>query len=145
MESKRQQKFARLLQKELAEVFQRDVPHLFNGAYISISTVRTSPDLGVVKVYLSLLLAKEPKAVITTVRENTKAIRHALAQRIKNQVRVIPELNFFLDDSAEYAAKMDKIISDLDIPEPSENDENNDGIPDNDFTRAESDEDEEEI
>ena len=145
MESKRQQKFARLLQKELAEVFQRDVQHLFNGAYISISTVRTSPDLGVVKVYLSLLLAKEPKAVIATVHENTKAIRHALAQRIKNQVRVIPELNFFLDDSAEYAAKMDKIISDLDIPPAPENDENNDGIPDNDFTRGESDEDEEEI
>ena len=145
MESKRQQKFARLLQKELAEVFQRDVPHLLNGAYISISTVRTSPDLGVVKVYLSLLLAKDPKAVVANVRENTKAIRHALAQRIKSQVRVIPELIFFLDDSAEYAAKMDKIISDLDIPAVSKEDENNDGIPDNDFTRAESDEDEEEL
>ena len=145
MESKRQQKFARLLQKELAEVFQRDVPHLFNGAYISISTVRTSPDLGVVKVYLSLLLAKDPKAVIATVREHTKAIRHALAQRIKSQVRVIPELNFFLDDSAEYAAKMDKIISDLDIPPAPAEDENNDGIPDNDYTRGESDEDEEEL
>ena len=145
MESKRQQKFARLLQKELAEVFQRDVPHLLNGAYISISTVRTSPDLGVVKVYLSLLLAKDPKAVVDNVRENTKAIRHALAQRIKSQVRVIPELNFFLDDSAEYAAKMDKIISDLDIPAAPEEDENNDGIPDNDFTRGESDEDEEEL
>ncbi len=145
MESKRQQKFARLLQKELAEVFQRDVPHLLNGAYISISTVRTSPDLGVVKVYLSLLLAKDPKAIMATVRENTKAIRHALAQRIKSQVRVIPELNFFLDDSAEYAAKMDKIISDLDIPAASAEDENGDGIPDNDFTRAESDEDEEEL
>ena len=140
MESKRQQKFARLLQKELAEVFQRDVPHLLNGAYISISTVRTSPDLGVVKVYLSLLLAKDPKAVVANVRENTKAIRHALAQRIKSQVRVIPELNFFLDDSAEYAAKMDKIISDLDIPEAPK-----DEIPDDDFTRAESDEDEEEL
>ena len=145
MESKRQQKFARLLQKELAEVFQRDVPHLLNGAYISISTVRTSPDLGVVKVYLSLLLAKDPKAVVANVRENTKAIRHALAQRIKSQVRVIPELNFFLDDSAEYAAKMDKIISDLDIPAAPEEDENGDGIPDNDFTRGESDEDEEEL
>ena len=140
MESKRQQKFARLLQKELAEVFQRDVPHLLNGAYISISTVRTSPDLGVVKVYLSLLLAKDPQAIIAQVRENTKAIRHALAQRIKSQVRVIPELNFFLDDSAEYAAKMDKIISDLDIPAAPK-----DEIPDDDFTRAESDEDEEEL
>lgn len=116
MESKRQQKFAKLLQKELAEVFQREVTHLFNGAYISLSVVRVSPDLGVAKIYLSMLLAPDPKAVLQSVRENIKAIRQALAQRIKNQVRVIPELIFYLDDSAEYAAKMDKIISDLDIP-----------------------------
>lgn len=140
MESKRQQKFARLLQKELAEVFQRDVSHLFNGAYLSITTVRTSPDLGVAKIYLSMLLAKNPQEILATVRENTKAVRHALAQRIKNQVRVIPELIFFLDDSAEYAAKMDKIISDLDIPAAPK-----DETPDDDFTRAESDEDEEEL
>jgi len=140
MESKRQQKFARLLQKELAEVFQRDVSHLFNGAYLSITTVRTSPDLGVAKIYLSMLLAQNPQEILATVRENTKAVRHALAQRIKKQVRVIPELIFFLDDSAEYAAKMDKIISDLDIPEAPKED-----IPGDDFTRAESDEDEEEL
>jgi ribosome-binding factor A len=145
MESKRQQKFARLLQKELAEVFQRDVSHLFNGAYLSITTVRTSPDLGVAKIYLSMLLAKNPQEILATVRENTKAVRHALAQRIKKQVRVIPELIFFLDDSAEYAAKMDKIISNLDIPAAPKEDENGDGIPDNDFTRGESDEDEEEL
>jgi ribosome-binding factor A len=144
MESKRQQKFARLLQKELAEVFQRDVSHLFNGAYLSITTVRTSPDLGVAKIYLSMLLAKNPQEILATVRENTKAVRHALAQRIKSQVRVIPELIFFLDDSAEYAAKMDKIISDLDIP-AAPKDENGDDIPDDDFTRAQSDEDEEEL
>jgi len=141
MESKRQQKFSRLLQKELAEVFQRDVSHLFNGAYLSITAVRTSPDLGVAKIYLSMLLVKNPQEILATVRENTKAVRHALAQRIKNQVRVIPELIFFLDDSAEYAAKMDKIISDLDIPPASEDD----NIPDDDYTRAESDEDEEEL
>ncbi|KAA9331901.1 30S ribosome-binding factor RbfA [Adhaeribacter soli] len=145
MESKRQQKFSRLLQKELSEVFQRDVVHLFNGAYLSITTVRVSPDLGVAKIYLSMLLVKNPSEVLRTVRENTKAVRHALAQRIKNQVRVIPELIFFLDDSAEYAAKMDKIISDLDIPPANENDVNRDGIPDNDYTRGESDEDEEEL
>lgn len=145
MESKRQQKFSRLLQKELAEVFQRDVVHLFNGAYISITTVRVSPDLGVAKIYLSLLLAKNGSEILHTIRENTKAVRHALAQRIKNQVRVIPDLIFFIDDSAEYAAKMDKIISDLHIPPATEDDENNDGIRDNDFTRAESDEDEEEL
>jgi len=121
MESKRQQKFSRLIQKEIAEIFQRDVTHLFHGAYISVSTVRVSPDLGVAKIYLSLLLGGDGKAVLQEIKENTKIIRHALAQRIKNQVRVIPELIFYLDDSAEYAARMDKIITDLDIP-PAEDD-----------------------
>ena len=123
MESKRQQKFSRVLQKELAEVFQRDVSHILKGAYISITLVRVSPDLGVAKIYLSLLLAQNPQEVIQEIRVNTKAIRHALAQRIKNQVRVIPELIFYLDDSAEYAAHMDKVISGLDIPPPSDDED----------------------
>jgi ribosome-binding factor A len=74
-------------------------------------------------VYLSLVLPGDGKAVLAQVRENTKVVRTALAQRIKKQVRVIPELVFFLDDSAEYAAKMDKIISDLHIPPAQENEE----------------------
>lgn len=122
MESKRQQKFSRLIQKEIAEIFQREVPHLFNGSYISVSVVRVSPDLGVAKLYLSLILPGDAKAILQQVRENTKAIRHALSQHIKKQVRVIPELIFYLDDSAEYAARMDKLISGLDIP-PAEEEE----------------------
>jgi ribosome-binding factor A len=122
METKRQQKFSRLIQKEIAEIFQREVTHLFPGAFISVSVVRVSPDLEVAKIYLSLLLGGDSKAVLTEVRENTKIIRQALAQRIKNQVRVIPNLIFYLDDSAEYAARMDKIITDLDIP-PVEDDQ----------------------
>jgi len=126
MESKRQQKFSRLIQKEIAEIFQRDVTHLFHGAYISVSMVRVSPDLGVAKIYLSLLLGGDGKTVLQEIKENTKIIRHALGQRIKNQVRVIPELIFYLDDSAEYAARMDKIITDLDIPPAEDNAEKED-------------------
>ncbi|WP_187263474.1 30S ribosome-binding factor RbfA [Pontibacter beigongshangensis] len=121
MESKRQQKFSRLIQKELADIFQREVPHLFAGAYISVSVVRVSPDLGLARVYLSLLKASNNEAVLQEIRVNTKTIRHHLAQRIKNQVRVIPELVFYLDDSAEYAAQMDKLFSNLEIP-PAEDD-----------------------
>ena len=125
MESKRQQKFSRLIQTEIAEIFQREVPHLFNGSYISVSVVRVSPDLGVAKIYLSLILPGDAKAILQQVKENTKAIRTALAQRIKKQVRVIPELIFYLDDSAEYAARMDKLISGLDIP-PAEDEKDED-------------------
>ena len=134
MESKRQQKFSRLIQKELAEIFQREVPHLFEGAYISVSVVRVSPDLGVARVYLSVMMAKNNEATLLEVRTNTRTLRHLLAQRIKSQVRVIPELVFYLDDSAEYAAQMDKIFSKLDIP-PASEDDNADEEEDDTYTR----------
>jgi ribosome-binding factor A len=127
MESKRQQKFSRLIQKELAEIFQREVPHLFGGAYISVSVVRMSPDLGLARVYLSVMNAKDSnEMLLQELRVNTKTIRHLLAQRIKKQVRVIPELVFYLDDSAEYAAQIDKLFSNLDIPPAPEEDEEDD-------------------
>jgi ribosome-binding factor A len=138
MESKRQQKFARLIQKELADIFQREVSHLFHGAYISVSGVQVSPDLGVAKAHLSLLLNPNGREMLKEIQVHTKTIRHELAKRIKNQVRVIPELIFYLDDTAEYAAKMDKILSQLDIPAESKED------PTNPFTNPENDEDEDE-
>ena len=116
MESKRQQKFASLLQQDLAAVFQRDLPHLFPGLPPGISTVRVSPDLGVARIYLSVLLAGTGEAALANVQDNSKAIRHALGKRIRKQVRIIPELVFFLDDSAAYAAKMDALMGHLDIP-----------------------------
>ena len=124
MESTRQQKFARLIQKELAEVFQRETTHLLGNAYVSVTTVRVTPDLASAKVYLSLMMTSAPKETIAEIKQNTKQIRHLLAQRIKSQVRVIPELQFYLDDTAEYAARMDKLISGLDIPPaPADDDE----------------------
>ena len=124
MESTRQQKFARLIQKELAEVFQRETTHLLGPAYVSVTTVRVTPDLASAKVYLSLMMTSAPKETIAEIKQNTKQIRHLLAQRIKSQVRVIPELQFYLDDTAEYAARMDKLISGLDIPPaPADDDE----------------------
>ncbi|WP_324674137.1 ribosome-binding factor A [Hymenobacter sp. GOD-10R] len=124
MESKRQQKFASLLQQELATVFQRDLPHLFPGLPPGISTVRVAPDLGVARIYLSLLLANNGDSMLQEVRDHTKEIRLALAKRIRQQVRVVPELNFFLDDSASYAAHMDQVLNDLNIPPaPTSDDE----------------------
>lgn len=128
MESKRQQKFSRLIQKELADIFQREVPHLFGSAFISVSMVRVSPDLGLARVYVSVMMAPDSKALLAEVRENTKTIRHLLAQRIKSQIRIVPELVFFLDDGAEYAASMDKLFSGLEIPPAPENDDEFDEI-----------------
>ena len=129
MESKRQQKFSRLIQKELADIFQREVPHLFGGAFISVSVVRVSPDLGLAKVYISVMMAPSSEALLQEVRANTKTIRHLLAQRIKSQVRIVPELAFFLDDSAEYAARIDKLFDGIEIPPAREDDEDDETYP----------------
>jgi ribosome-binding factor A len=129
MESKRQQKFSRLIQKELADIFQREVPHLFGGAFISVSVVRVSPDLGLAKVYISVMMAPNTQALLLEVRANTKTIRHLLAQRIKSQVRIVPELAFFLDDSAEYAARIDKLFDGIEIPPAREDDEDDETYP----------------
>jgi ribosome-binding factor A len=117
MESKRQQKMASLLQQELAQVLQRDLPHLLGGGLVpSISTVKVTPDLAVARVYLSLLIGNDAPERLAAIKEHTKEIRFALGKRIRSQVRVVPELTFFHDDSASYAAHMDQVLSKLDIP-----------------------------
>jgi ribosome-binding factor A len=117
MESKRQQKMASLLQQELAQVLQRDLPHLFGGSLVpSISTVKVTPDLAVARVYISLLLGGDAAERVAFIKEHTKEIRFALGKRIRKQVRVVPELTFFHDDSAAYASHMDAVLSQLDIP-----------------------------
>lgn len=108
---------ASLLQQELAQVLQRDLPHLFGGGLApSISTVKVTPDLAVARVYLSLLLGNDAAERVEIIREHTKEIRYALGKRIGKQARVVPELNFFHDDSAAYASHMEQVLSQLDIP-----------------------------
>ncbi|UFH53533.1 30S ribosome-binding factor RbfA [Spirosoma sp. KNUC1025] len=128
MESKRQQKVARQLQKDLSEIFQREVPHLFNGpsspgAFITVTNVRVSPDLSVARIYLSFLATKNKELLLETIQEKGKVIRQHLGDRVRHQLRIVPELSFFLDDTAEYADKMDKLFAGLDIPPAPEEDE----------------------
>lgn len=116
MSSQRQQKFGRLIQKELGEIFQFDTKSMFGGAFITVSGVKVSPDLGIATVYLSLTLSKKPQVLLEDIKEKSKLIRTQLASRIKNQARVIPELRFFLDETLLEAERMDKLISSLNIP-----------------------------
>lgn len=81
-----------------------------------------SPDLGFAKVYLSILIT-DPKSTYELINEHKKEIRHTLAKRIGKSVRIIPEVAFFLDDSASYAQHMDKVLSDLNIPPAPEEEE----------------------
>jgi ribosome-binding factor A len=115
-ESKRQQKFGRLLQKELSEIFQRDIPHLFKNTMVTITDVRVSPDLSVAKVDLSFMLSPNQQQLLEVVNERKSEVRNMLGRRIRKEVRHVPELVFFLNETADYAAHMDRVITKLDIP-----------------------------
>jgi ribosome-binding factor A len=122
MESKRQQKFNKLIQKEMGEIFQKEGKHLIGNAFITVSRVIISPDLSVARIYLSFLLDKD-KVAFEIIEEKKGEIRKHLGNRIGKSVRIIPELAFFIDDSASYAQYMDKVINSLDIPEASDEEE----------------------
>ncbi|WP_221393931.1 30S ribosome-binding factor RbfA [Dyadobacter sp. NIV53] len=122
METKRQQKVGRQIQKDLGEIFQKDAQHLTIGSFITITAVHVTPDLGIARAYLSFLPDKNKNFLLETIKENTRFIRQKLAERVRHQLRIIPHLQFYLDDTAEYAAKMELLFSDLVIP-PAEPDE----------------------
>jgi ribosome-binding factor A len=114
--TQRQQKFSRLLQKELGEMFQQDTKSMFGSEFITISGVNVSPDFSIATIYLSLTLSKKPQVVLEQIRERSKQIRSLLASRIRHQVRIIPELRFFIDESLLEAERMDKLLASLNIP-----------------------------
>jgi ribosome-binding factor A len=122
MESKRQQKYNKLIQKELGEIFQREAKHMIGNAFLTVSRVIISPDLSVARVYFSFLLDKDKK-VFDTIEDRKSEIRKHLGNRIGKSARIVPELALFMDESGSYAQHMDKVISSLDIPEASEEDE----------------------
>jgi ribosome-binding factor A len=120
MESKRQQKFGRQIQKDLSEIFQKEFKEIFGGAMVTITDVKISPDLSLARCYLSFLLVEQPNEIMKELEFKNKAIRNALANRIRKQVRIIPNLAFFLDDTAAYAAKIEALFDGLVIPPASD-------------------------
>lgn len=110
MYSKRQNKVARLLQKELGEIFQNQGRTLFQGALITVTIVRISPDLSVAKVYLSLFAQKNNDELFDLIKESNKTIRHQLAQRVRHQLRAVPKLIFYKDDSLDMIEKIDNLL-----------------------------------
>lgn len=110
MEGTRLSKVSRLLQKDLGDIIQREGITLFRGKIITVTSVRVSPDLGVAKVYISIFPTDKKEDVLQSVRVHTKQFRYELAQRVKHQLRIIPELSFFLDDSLDYIENIDKLL-----------------------------------
>ena len=109
MESTRLQKIGRLLQKELSDIFQKQTQAM-RGVLVSVSVVRVSLDLGVAKAYLSIFPSNKSEELLEAIRANTKAIRYDLGQRVGKQLRIIPELSFFIDDSLDYIEHIDELL-----------------------------------
>jgi ribosome-binding factor A len=110
MESTRQKRISNLLQQDLADIFRAVGTNDFRGLLISVSKIRVSPDLGYARVYLSLFPVKDKEAVIVQLREMTAKIRFELGKRVGKQLRIVPELEFFVDDSIDYEEKIDKLL-----------------------------------
>ena len=112
----RQQKYGRLIQKELSEIFLKNKRGILGNAFITIAGVTLSPDLSIAKVYLSMTLANDKNALLKNIQQHKSEIRKALGDSIRNQARIIPALNFFIDEVEENAEKIEDLINSLHIP-----------------------------
>ena len=110
MESIRQQKVARLLLKELSRIFQKESQVLIGNAILTITKVHISPDLYFAKIYISIFPIEDPKSALQVIASNTKMIRRLLGQSVRDQLRIVPELQFYIDDSAEYADEIERLL-----------------------------------
>lgn len=110
METTRQQKIARQIQRDIAEIFQKEGAHIVRGSLLTVTAVRVSPDLGYAKIYVSIFPFGQSAEVLRTLEHNNWFVRRALGQRMRNQLKNVPEIQFFLDDSLEYIDNIDKAL-----------------------------------
>lgn len=110
MESKRQAKISRLIQKELSEIFRRQTAAL-GGVLVTVSTVRVSPDLSIAKAYLSIFPSEKANEILVNIQTQSKTVRYELAQCVKKVLRKCPELQFYLDDSLDYIENIDRLLA----------------------------------
>lgn len=118
----RQNKFARLIQKEISEIFQQDKRGFLGNTFVTIADVQVSPDLSVARIYISMMLQQDKAGVLKRIDSHKKEIRHALGRRIGKQVRIIPELIFYVDQVEENAMRIEALIKSLNIP-PAEDED----------------------
>tara|TARA_X000000368_G_scaffold98739_1_gene76015 strand:- start:1559 stop:1897 length:339 start_codon:yes stop_codon:yes gene_type:complete len=110
MESTRQKKVSRLVQKELSVIFQQYTQEILGNIMVSVTIVRISPDLAEANIFLSIFPFDEPYQALKLVKNNTTMIRRKLGESVRNQLRIVPALQFHLDDSAAYAEEIDRLL-----------------------------------
>ena len=110
MESTRQKKVSRLIQKELSVIFQQNTQEILGNIMVSLTIVRISPDLADANIFLSIFPVDDPEAALKVIKSNTVMIRKKLGESVRNQLRIVPNLQFHLDDSAAYAEEIDRLL-----------------------------------
>lgn len=123
-ESKRQKQVGKLILEEMSDIFQREGINIIDGGMVSISKVSVTPDLLEARIYLSLFQIKEPQNFMKQMAERSKELRGILGNRVRNQLRRIPEIKFFTDDTLDYVFKMEEVFKkikeeDKNIDKPS--------------------------
>ena len=109
MQETRQNRISRLLQKELASIIQTQT-RMMHGVLVSVTRVKVSPDLSICTAYLSIFPSEKGDELLKNINANEKTIRYELGQRVHNQLRIIPELRFFIDDSLDYLERIDELL-----------------------------------
>ena len=110
METTRQNKVSRLLQKELSDMFQRQTAAM-HGVLVSVSKCRVSPDISVCRAYLSVFPSERAQEIVSNINANVKSVRFELGKRVRLQLRIIPELKFFVDDSLDYDEHIGELLA----------------------------------
>lgn len=109
MQETRQNKIARLLQKELSIIFQEQT-RAMHGVMVSVTRTKVSPDLSICTAYLSIFPSERASELLENIEKNQQQVRYALGQRVRHQLRIIPELRFFIDDSLDYIDRIDQLL-----------------------------------
>ena len=123
MDSQRQRKYARLIIRDLAAIFQHDYRDSFSPALVTLTDVEISPDLSIASVYVSVLPSSAQDKIMESIDHKKSHIRGELGKRIGKQARIVPDLRFFVDNTEEKASEMDSLFEDLHIPPAKEGDE----------------------
>ncbi len=110
METTRQQKIAKQIQKDMAEILQKEAPEVTLGTLVTVTAVRVSPDFGYAKIYVSVFPFGRSAEVMQSLERQVRMLRGLLGKRIRNQIKNIPELQFFLDDSLEYIDHIEQAL-----------------------------------
>ncbi|HLQ98824.1 MAG TPA: 30S ribosome-binding factor RbfA [Sphingobacterium sp.] len=122
-ESKRQQRFANVIQKDLSELFQHEGSNWAPGAFITVTKVRMTPDLSIARIYLSFLDSKTKTEKFEQIQQNTSKIRYKLGNKIRHDIKAVPELEFYIDDTSDYVENMDRIFDEIKKENNNSNDD----------------------